>query len=544
MAVTSSSYTGNGSTVDFTIGFPYIKKADVKVYVSGVLQTLTTHYTFNTSNIIRFVTAPAASTAVLIDRVTDSDSVQAVFSPGSAIPAEDLNKDFNQTLYIAQEIVDDASAANANSAAALASVSQFLPYTIVAAVANIPGAPTSGQRVEVTNSTGIQSFSPLSGLPGGFIGAVGIRVRLQWDTPVASTWNWTDYLAVDPDGRYIRPSQLSSSLVDPSATTGANVAGLKALQDAKAPIASPTFTGTPTVPQLNGGQLAGLRNRIICGSMLVDQRHAGASKTITAAAALAYTADRWYGYCTGANVTGQRITVAGTINDPFRYQFTGAASVTGIGIGQRIEAVNCRDLAGTTATLSASFSNSLLTTVNWQAFYANTNDTFGTLASPTRTSIASGSFTVNSTYTRYSAQISIPAAATTGIEIVFTVGAQTSGTWVIGSVQLESGSVATPFEQRPQGLELMLCQRYYTTTRASSRAWAVGGGQKSSNYIYLPVTMRVAPTAAGPTGASDLNVTAAALLDVLPTGARFEITAAGANDFYGLNGLCTFDAEL
>lgn len=34
-------------------------------------------------------------------------------------------------------------------------------------------------------------------------------------------------------------------------------------------------------------------------------------------------------------------------------------------------------------------------------------------------------------------------------------------TMQINSIQLEEGSVATPFEQRPIGLELSLCQRYY-----------------------------------------------------------------------------------
>ena len=54
-------------------------------------------------------------------------------------------------------------------------------------------------------------------------------------------------------------------------------------------------------------QYTGFKNRIINGGMKIDQRNAGASQTITAAAALAYTVDRWYAYCTGANVTGQRV---------------------------------------------------------------------------------------------------------------------------------------------------------------------------------------------------------------------------------------------
>jgi hypothetical protein len=38
---------------------------------------------------------------------------------------------------------------------------------------------------------------------------------------------------------------------------------------------------------------------------------------------------------------------------------------------------------------------------------------------------------------------------------------QQSGTFEIAQVQLEPGPVATPFEQRPIGTELALCQRYY-----------------------------------------------------------------------------------
>ena len=267
-----------------------------------------------------------------------------------------------------------------------------------------------------------------------------------------------------------------------------------------------TMTGNLTVPSLNGGQLAGMRNEIINGAMAVDQRNAGASQTFTAAAALAYSVDRWYGYCTGANVTGQQ--VAGAAAGQFRYRFTGAASVTAIGFGQRIEQLNSADLASTTATLSVDLANSLLTTVTWTAFYANTANTFGTLASPTRTQIATGTFTVTSTVTRYSTNISVPGAATTGIEIVFTVGAQTSGTWTIGNVQLEPGSVTTPFERRSYGAELALCQRYFETsypagTAVGAATTAVGIGGISLNisdlYTSYSPTPFVVPKRASPT---------------------------------------------
>jgi len=254
------------------------------------------------------------------------------------------------------------------------------------------------------------------------------------------------------------------------------------------------------------------KNRIINGGMATDQRNAGTTQTFTAAAALAYSVDRWYGYCTGANVTGAR--VAGATTGQFRYQFTGASSVTAIGFGHRIEQLNSADFSGTTATLSVDLATSLLTTVTWTAYYANTADTFGTLASPTRTQIATGTFTVTSTVTRYNAQISVPAAATTGIEVVFTVGAQTSGTWTIGNVQLEAGSVATPFERRSYGQELALCQRYYYQyppqgSGATNSFVFPGGMQTGSNClcpVFHPVEMRTGATLTAAGSASDYYV--------------------------------------
>jgi hypothetical protein len=282
-----------------------------------------------------------------------------------------------------------------------------------------------------------------------------------------------------------------------------------------------TFTGNVQMASANGSCLAGLLNRVINGNFYSDQRNAGASQTITAAAALAYTVDRFYAYCTGANVTGQR--VAGTAPNAYLYRFTGAASVTKIGFAQRIENLNCQDLAGSTATLSVDLSNSLLTTVTWTASYANTANTFGTLASPTVTSIATGTFTVNSTLTRYNVNISIPSAATTGIQIELSVGAQTSGTWNIGNVQLEFGSVATPFEQRPIGMELSLCQRYYNRiTPGAANTFGIGHGISTTQLdtvIYFS-PMRSAITAIEQSGtATDYQLigSASVVCSAVPT---------------------------
>jgi hypothetical protein len=249
-----------------------------------------------------------------------------------------------------------------------------------------------------------------------------------------------------------------------------------------------TFSGSVTLPSVNGGPL-GLRNKITNGAILIDQRNAGAAQTITAAAALAYTVDRWYAYCTGANVTGQQ--VAGTAPNAYLYRFTGAASTTKIGFSQRIEALNVQDLCGKTATLGVDLSNNLLATVTWTAWYANTANTFGTLAAPTRTQIATGTFTVTSTLARYSANIAIPAGASAGVEIEFSVGSQISGTWSIGNAQLETGAVATPFEARPIGMELTLCQRYYESV---SPLFLSQNTSVFTSFFIPYVAKRVIPT--------------------------------------------------
>ena len=74
----------------------------------------------------------------------------------------------------------------------------------------------------------------------------------------------------------------------------------------------------------------------------------------------------------------------------------------------------------------------------------------------------------------------------------------TANEWLITGVQLEVGSVATPFEHRSFGEELALCQRYYQVigggnpcVLASGHTWATG----STHFqVYLRQTLRAEPT--------------------------------------------------
>ena len=261
---TENLYVGDGTTVLYSFTFPYIQVRDIYVSIDGVDQTLTTEYTLANATTIEFVVAPTAASAIRIYRNTDTTDVKSVFYPGSAIRAQDLNNNFTQNLYVTQEAsfgsntatgdaaaakasaelaasdaasaaqdaasaqesaeqagsdaaaaiitsaqaLTSASAAEVDAAAAevkadqaLASVLEVVPFTLVTNVAAIPASVGDGEGIRVGDSTGIESFSPLTGLPAGFVGDPGIYVDITRNN-TASTWVYTRYNANDPDSRY------------------------------------------------------------------------------------------------------------------------------------------------------------------------------------------------------------------------------------------------------------------------------------------------------------------------------------------------------
>jgi hypothetical protein len=89
------------------------------------------------------------------------------------------------------------------------------------------------------------------------------------------------------------------------------------------------------------------------------------------------------------------------------------------------------------------------------------------------------------------------ASATGAVSVIGTLNA----TWYVTGVQLEVGSVATPFERRPFGTELALCQRYYYKNLANlstvrlSISGIVTASTAGQALVQFPVPMRIAPTA-------------------------------------------------
>ena len=150
-----------------------------------------------------------ASAAVTTANTANTTAGNAVTTANSAVntangavtTANTASTNASAAVTTANTADTNASAAVVTANAASVAVSNAVLFTLVATVAAIPGSPSDNDYVEIGNSTGIESFSPLSGLPSGFVGASGLTVRLRYDDS-ASSWVFMNYFANDSETRY------------------------------------------------------------------------------------------------------------------------------------------------------------------------------------------------------------------------------------------------------------------------------------------------------------------------------------------------------
>jgi hypothetical protein len=73
--------------------------------------------------------------------------------------------------------------------------------------------------------------------------------------------------------------------------------------------------------------------------------------------------------------------------------------------------------------------------------------------------------------------------------------ATTTFTFDVSKIQLEEGAVASDFEQRPLGIEITLCQRYYETGFTQVGAYAPAIGMNCLFFsAYFNTYKRIPPT--------------------------------------------------
>jgi hypothetical protein len=274
-----------------------------------------------------------------------------------------------------------------------------------------------------------------------------------------------------------------------------------------------------------------LKNKIINGSMVIDQRNAGASVTPTASA---YVLDRYRATMSQASkysVQQSSTAPSGFVNSLLvtsasAYSLSSTDQFT---VEQYVEGLNIADLGWGTASAQT-------VTLSFWVRSSLTGTFGGALKNSAQDRCYPYSYTINSANTWEQKTVTIAGDTTgtwlttngIGIRVGFNLGTgatyqATAGAWTgtsfitaptgatsvvstngatfyITGVQLEIGTSATPFERRLYNQELANCQRYYYRLfpAVTGNTFALGFASSTVAVpaaLSFPVEMRIAPTA-------------------------------------------------
>lgn len=301
----------------------------------------------------------------------------------------------------------------------------------------------------------------------------------------------------------------------------------------------PISDGTNTT-KLDTDSLFGFRNRLINGDMRIDQRNNGTVVSLPAMT-INYPVDRW----TIVNNTNGTCDIQRSNDAP--PGFTNSTSITITSPDTSLTPIQY--LTFWSRNEGNMFSDFKFGTQNAKTFTLSfwvKCSLAGVFGGAIRNSNSDYrgypfNFNINSINTWEYKTIIIPGDTTgtwvkdnsPGFDVLFSLGTGstytgTAGSWVaanvinatgstsvvsvngatfnITGVQVELGSTATPFEFRPIGTELALCQRYYyrdtktgstrlDTSFCEAQFWTSNGVGYFQTTYNLPVAMRVKPVA-------------------------------------------------
>jgi hypothetical protein len=464
--------------------------------------------TTDDANEIRLIGADAtADRTITLPNVTgtvittgDSGTVTSTMIANGTIVNADINASAAiadtklATISTAGKVSNSATTAtNANTASAIVARDASGNFTAGTITANLTG--TASNVTTNANLTGdVTSVGNATSIAAGVIVNADINASAAIvDTKLATI--------------------ATAGKVSNSATTATDANTASA-------IVARSAAGNFNITSINNGPLAGMRNAIINGNF--DHWQRGTSFTNSE-----YGADRWFNNRLGTThtVTRQAFTLGQTDvpGEPTYFYRAVVSSVAGAGnysfLIQFIEDV--RTFAGQQVTISF-----------WAKADATKNiavelvQGFGSGGSPSAAvnSIGTTKVSIGTTFQKVTVTATVPSISgktlgtntnsSLGLFIWFDAGSnfnsrtdslgQQSGTFEIAQVQLEPGPVVTPFERRPIGTELALCQRYYDTQGMVFR-----GADFANVYPQMGwhVEMRSTPTVTLSTGTAVVNAT-------------------------------------
>jgi hypothetical protein len=397
-------------------------------------------------------------------------------------------------------------------------------------------------------------------------------------------------VAQNPSSAYtVSGTTLTFTSAPPSGTNNVWVEYTSLQTNLVSPVAgsvtNTSFGSLTSIPFAVGGPLGGgnasiMKNRIINGAMLIDQRN---NFSVVTANDGVYAVDRFkFKASQTSKLTGQVIQAFAPtgFNNSLKATSSSAYSIAAgdfFLIQQAIEGYNVADLGWGTAnaktitlsfwvysSLTGTFGGSLyngggdrsypftytISSANtWtQASITVAGDTTGTWATTTGAGIyVNFGLGVGSTYSGTAGSWSANAyfSATGATSVVGTSGA----TFYITGVQLEVGSSATGYEYRQYQQELALCQRYLPAFNANGGASVrvpASGINASSSVVYVsiifPVNTRVPPTGISASSASHFTINVDGIASSNPTAITYTaVTSVNSNRITctGLSGLTT-----
>jgi len=314
----------------------------------------------------------------------------------------------------------------------------------------------------------------------------------------------------------------------------------------------------------------GRRNLIINGDYSVNQRGV-ISSSATSISSNQYIIDRWWlrkSSSTSNNVSlleDQSVTGLTSLTNVLKLEnFNDSAWV-----GQYVEIATNKFISNQQVTVSF-YAKADANLSGFSVFLHTGGGEGGDHGAPYFTQ----NETVTTSWQRFTYTMTVGTLANDSAGGYLTLGfgqADTDTSLYLAGVQLEVGSVATPFEHRSYGEELSLCQRYYynhITAGSGSEALVTTATSYNSTSAYcgvrFPVTMRSIPTirqynatdawqyynnnqsdrfnSFSMFGASQSSINQA----MINNGQGMSITAGQSGNFQGGNSACYlhFDAEL